>query len=182
MDFKKKVRVVFSKEMAAQMGLAVLGGALYAAVPTVANVNGWWGLALGLGSVFGLGFLLESRGLILGGIATAIAHLMWTHGSNVSQQVLNRPMWSLQTGTSSSTASSGAYVPTTGTMNDPGAYVMPSGYTARALPPSDAPRGTVSDDYVMQGQGILADSENPWDATRYEQNDKDVLSQKSIFD
>lgn len=180
MDFKKKARAVFSKEMFAEMGLAVLGGALYAAVPTVANVNGWWGLALGLGSVFGLGFLLESKGMILGGIATATAHLMWTHGSNVSQQWLSRPMWTLQTGTPS-TASSSALVTTTGVMNDPGAYVMPSGYMARALPPSDTPRGTVSDDYIMQGQGVLAD-DNPWDAKRYEQNQTDVLSRGSIFD
>ncbi|MEP7217436.1 MAG: hypothetical protein ABI876_00890 [Bacteroidota bacterium] len=158
--WKDRARYAFNKEMLGEAASAVAGGVVYTILPTAFGKNGKWGMAIGLGSVLAAGFLLKSKALLLGGLMVATVHLIYKYGSNYTMDWWGRPVWSLS-----------ETDPTTGVLKD---YVqgpvsmadytqLPNGYSALALPPSDAP--AQMHDYVTPQDTALMDGDDDFMST-----------------
>lgn len=91
MNFKANFQKNMSKKGLIDLLYGVLGGVIYSALPTAVGVDGYTGLATGVGSSILAGALLDKPAIGAGAVGASIAHIWWS--KNLSETILKEGQW-----------------------------------------------------------------------------------------
>lgn len=87
----------FSEESLIDDASALLTGLFYVVVPSLLNLNGWLGLAVGAGVPYILGKLLRAPGMCTAALGIGITHVLMAKTSDSVANMLGKPIWTLNT-------------------------------------------------------------------------------------